>query len=154
MGRARCSRCLGLALPVGGSSPGALAAWFRLAYPDATVGSLSSSGVVNALFEFPQFDEQVAASAGAECAAAVRATTAALEKALAAGGDDALATKALFGAEALDWQADFWYMAADSAAMAVQYGMKEALCAPLGAAHDGGDDATLIATFANITNTV
>ena len=33
----------------GGSYSGALSAWFRVAYPEHTVGSLSSSGVVNAV---------------------------------------------------------------------------------------------------------
>lgn len=43
----------------GGSYPGALAAWYRVLYPEATVGTLSSSGVVNAILDFPEFDEQV-----------------------------------------------------------------------------------------------
>jgi hypothetical protein len=136
---------------VGGSYPGALSSWFRIAYPNKTVGSLSSSGVVNALFSFPQFDEQVATSAGDECAAAVRATTTALEAAYDA---DSTATKALFhvAADGLTWSADFWYMVADSAAMAVQYGNKASLCDPLTAAFEAGGD--LVTTFANITNAV
>lgn len=44
---------------VGGSYPGALSAYFKVKYPTLTVGALSSSGVVEALNEFPQFDEQV-----------------------------------------------------------------------------------------------
>lgn len=39
-------------------STGALSAWFRLKYPHLTVGSLSSSGVVNAVFNFTDFDVQ------------------------------------------------------------------------------------------------
>ena len=31
----------------GGSYPGALASWYRISYPEYSVGSLSSSGVVN-----------------------------------------------------------------------------------------------------------
>ena len=50
----------------GGSYPGALSAWYRVAYPDKTLGALSSSGVVNALLEFPQFDELVRGSARQE----------------------------------------------------------------------------------------
>ena len=67
---------------VGGSYPGALSSWFRIAYPNHTVASLSSSGVVNALFEFPEFDQQVATSAGEQCANAIRASTTALETAM------------------------------------------------------------------------
>lgn len=125
--------------------------WFRIAYPDSTVGSLSSSGVVNALFAFPEFDMQVAESAGSECADAVRATTAALEEAYDA---NATATKALFNVDedGLTWGADFWYMVADSAAMAVQYGNKASLCEPLTAAYEAGED--LVTTFATVTNDV
>lgn len=135
----------------GGSYPGALSAWFRIAYPNSTVGSHSSSGVVNAIYEFEEFDEQVAASAGADCADAIRATTAALEDAVVLSTESAAHVKGLFGAGALEG-ADFWYMTADSAAMAVQYGMKADLCTPLTeAAKHGGD---LISTFANLTNQI
>ena len=92
---------------VGGSYPGALSSWFRIAYPNHTVASLSSSGVVNALFEFPEFDQQVATSAGEQCANAIRASTTALETAM---NSNSTATKALFNAapDALTWDADFW----------------------------------------------
>jgi hypothetical protein len=44
---------------IGGSYSGALSAWFRLKFPHITRGSLSSSGVVNAILDFTAFDEQV-----------------------------------------------------------------------------------------------
>lgn len=43
----------------GGSYPGALASWYRAAYPDKTLGSLASSGVVHAILSFPEFDSHV-----------------------------------------------------------------------------------------------
>lgn len=43
----------------GGSYPGALASWYRISYPEKSVGSLSSSGVVNCIVDFPEFDMQV-----------------------------------------------------------------------------------------------
>ena len=43
----------------GGSYPGALSAWFRQKYPHLTDGSISSSGVVQPTYEFPQFDQQI-----------------------------------------------------------------------------------------------
>lgn len=43
----------------GGSYPGALSSFYRAAYPDRTLGSLASSGVVHAILEFPQFDQHV-----------------------------------------------------------------------------------------------
>jgi len=52
----------------GGSYSGALSAFFRLQYPEYTIGSLSSSGVVNTIFDFYQFDQQVRTA----CALVVR----------------------------------------------------------------------------------
>lgn len=43
----------------GGSYPGALSSFYRAAYPDRTLGSLASSGVVHAILEFPEFDQHV-----------------------------------------------------------------------------------------------
>mmetsp|Transcript_64794 Transcript_64794/g.180048 ORF Transcript_64794/g.180048 Transcript_64794/m.180048 type:complete len:468 (-) Transcript_64794:401-1804(-) len=140
----------------GGSYPGALSGWFRKAYPDHTAGSLSSSGVVNAINEFTAFDERVATAIGDECADNVRAVTAAFERAVV-GEDATNATnadaKALFGCAADMWDEDYFYMLADSAAMADQYGSKFALCDTLGAMGSDATDATKMETFANFTNT-
>lgn len=46
-------------ITIGGSYSGALSAWFRLKFPQITRLSLSSSGVVNAILNFVEFDEQV-----------------------------------------------------------------------------------------------
>ena len=43
----------------GGSYAGALSAWFRLKFPHLTCGSLASSGVVLAVYNFTDFDRQV-----------------------------------------------------------------------------------------------
>lgn len=116
----------GRVLVVGGSYSGALSAWFRLSYPGTADASYSSSGVVNAAFEFPQFDMHVGEAAGEACADVLRKTTAAMEA-------DVPAAKKLFGIANPSSLADddFWYMAADSAAMAVQYGHKADLCSAM-----------------------
>jgi len=44
---------------IGGSYPGALSAWFRTRYPHIALASWSSSGVVQPIVDFTQFDEQV-----------------------------------------------------------------------------------------------
>jgi hypothetical protein len=122
----------------GGSYPGALSAWFRIQYPNHTSGSLASSGVVDAVLDFWQFDNQIAETVGPECAAALRSATAALEAAVGAGGasrDAALALYAL-DADADLSAADFLYMVADGAAMAVQYGHRSELCAEMAKAAD------------------
>ena len=45
----------------GVSYAGALSAWFRLKFPHLTCGSLASSGVVLAVYNFTDFDKQVCA---------------------------------------------------------------------------------------------
>jgi hypothetical protein len=45
-------------LAIGGSYPGALSAWYREVYPEMVVAAWSSSGVVDAVFNFTGFDMQ------------------------------------------------------------------------------------------------
>lgn len=125
---------------IGGSYSGALSAWYRQTYPDSCVASYSSSGVVNAVLDFTAFDAEVAEAAGKTCADILRATTAAMEA-------DVGAAKMAFGVPDLPTN-DFWYMTADSAAMAVQYGHKEALCSAMEAATpDGPSRVRALAAF-------
>ncbi|KAG2547913.1 hypothetical protein PVAP13_9KG139100 [Panicum virgatum] len=56
----------------GGSYAGALSAWFRLKFPHLTCGSLASSGVVLAVYNFTDFDKQIGDSAGPECKEALQ----------------------------------------------------------------------------------
>jgi pimeloyl-ACP methyl ester carboxylesterase len=105
---------------LGGSYPGALSAWFRIKYPHLVVGAISSSGVVNAILNFTDFDKQVARAAGPECAAALREATAQIESNLPE-------SKSWFNAEELS-DHDFLYLVADSGAEAVQYGHRLELC--------------------------
>ncbi|AQK64654.1 putative serine protease EDA2 [Zea mays] len=44
---------------IGVSYSGALSAWFRLKFPHLTCGSLASSGVVLAVYNYTDFDKQV-----------------------------------------------------------------------------------------------
>ncbi|KDO29357.1 hypothetical protein SPRG_05893 [Saprolegnia parasitica CBS 223.65] len=133
-------------IAVGGSYPGALAAWFRIAYPNTTVAALSSSGVVNPVYNFHAEQVRVALSAGQECADALRRITNAYESEIQAGRSDEV--KGLLGAQALA-DPDFFYMLADAAAMAVQYGKKDQLCGPMVAAVQA--NASLPEAFANFT---
>lgn len=65
-------------ITIGGSYPGAMAAWFRNKYPHLTIGSIASSGVVLAVEDFKMFDEQIYLSAmksGEHCVKAIIDTT-------------------------------------------------------------------------------
>ena len=120
-----------------------------IAYPWATVGALASSGVVNAIYNYTAFDQQVAHAIGPQCADAIRRSTQEMEYNTASGGNHSYWTKRLFGAEQLA-DPDFYYMVADAAAMAVQYGHKDKLCTPM--IHAVENKLCLIEAFANFTN--
>lgn len=62
-------------ITVGGSYAGAMSAWFRSKYPHMTVGAIGSSGVVLAVEDFSDFDEQIYQSAlksGQECVSSIQ----------------------------------------------------------------------------------
>ncbi|CAH0473836.1 unnamed protein product [Peronospora belbahrii] len=132
---------------IGRSYPGALSAWFRVAYPDITAAALlSSSGVVQPIYHFHRFDEQMAMAVVPSCAEILRLTTTAFEKEIASR--NATEAKKLFGAQNLA-DADFFYMIADAAAMAVQYGHKDVVCGSMISAFVR--NKSLIESFANFT---
>jgi len=116
---------------IGGSYSGALSAWFRVKYPHVTTGSIASSGVVNAILDFTAFDEQVAQSAGQDCAAALRQVTSIVETAVSQGGSASTQMKSQFKASSLVDNGDFMFFLADSMAEGIQYGFHDQLCLPL-----------------------
>ena len=124
------------------------------------------SGVVNAIWEFTAFDQQVAKAIDIPrpgCADKLRAVTRAFEAQFAAGPDGASVAKKIMNAANLDGttlgDADFWYMIADGAAMADQYGGKARLCAALTTPYDDAARAgasaptgqAIMTNFANFT---
>ncbi|XP_038723175.1 probable serine protease EDA2 [Tripterygium wilfordii] len=124
----------------GGSYSGALSAWFRLKFPHLTCGSLASSAVVLAVYNYTEFDQQIGESAGPECKAALQETTQLVEKRLESTDSDRKAIKSLFGASELDIDGDFMYLLADAAVIAFQYGNPDVLCSPLVQAKKAGED--------------
>ncbi|KAK4840476.1 hypothetical protein QYF36_009752 [Acer negundo] len=128
----------------GVSYSGALSAWFRLKFPHLTCGSLASSAVVQAVYNFTEFDRQIGESAGTECKTALQETTALVEQRLQSNGK---ALKTLFGAAELDIDGDFLYFLADAAVIAFQYGNPDKLCGPLVEAKNAGED--LVNTYAD-----
>ena len=122
-------------LIIGGSYAGAMASWARLRYPNIFDAAWSSSGVVEAVFDFTAFDRQIVLDISPDCASALRHITALAESAF----DDPAERARMFGLfKAPDTlsRRDFLWMLADSGAMGPQYGNKDALCAavlPVGA---------------------
>jgi hypothetical protein len=103
----------------GVSYPGALSAWFRLKFPHLTCGSLASSAVVLAVYNFTDFDRQIGESAGPGCKKALQEVTRLAEQGLSTNAN---AVKSLFGAEKF------------------QYGYPDVLCSPLVEASSSGKD--------------
>jgi hypothetical protein len=128
----------------GVSYPGALSAWFRLKFPHLTCGSLASSAVVLAVYNFTEFDQQIGESAGPECKAALQETTKLIDQKLATDGK---ALKASFNAADLEIDGDFLYFLADAAVTAFQYGNPDILCKPIVKAKKDGED--LVVCFSN-----
>ncbi|XP_048530658.1 probable serine protease EDA2 isoform X1 [Triticum urartu] len=131
----------------GGSYSGALSAWFRLKFPHLTCGSLASSGVVLAVYNFTDFDKQIGESAGPECKGALQEVTRLVDGQLQSGHNS---VKELFGAKMLENDGDFLYLLADAAAIAFQYGNPDVLCSPLVEAKKNGTD--LVEAFAHYVN--
>lgn len=135
----------------GGSYPGALSSWYRSAYPHQSAGSLSSSGVVNCIVDYYQFDMQVSAAIGNQCADQIKRINAAFERAIAtpSGWKKSLSQ---FQCEHDMWKNDFLYMIADSWSMADQYSAKSQLCEAILAVGEKATDDVLTQTFADFSN--
>ncbi|MFQ6663177.1 hypothetical protein Gotur_030794 [Gossypium turneri] len=127
----------------GVSYSGALSAWFRLKFPHLTCGSLASSAVVHAIYNYTDYDKQVGESAGPECKAVLQEITELVDRSLETNKKE---LKKQFGAAELEIDGDFLYFLADAAVVAFQYGHPDALCTPLVEAKKAGVD--LVAAYA------
>ncbi len=132
----------------GGSYPGALSSWYRNQYPDATVGSLSSSGVVNPIVDYYQFDEAVSTAIGNECGARLKKISRAFESAIEADFPKAL--KQMHCEDDMA-EVDYLYMLADSWSMADQYGNKSKMCDAILAVDEDSSIDVLTQTFADFS---
>lgn len=115
----------------GGSYSGGTAAWFRTHYPTLTYGAVSSSGVVNAIVDYVQFDASIVNTLSKytmypHCLSTVASAMNALDK--MSEKELQLIKTDPFMASTTQTDVDFMYMVADAMAMAVQYGHKNQLC--------------------------
>lgn len=108
-------------------APGAMSAWFRVRYPNVTVGSISSSGVVNPIRDFSAFDVQVTKSLASVAPACLEQLLHAYSEIDVALRINAAATMKRFNASGFV-ELDFLYFMADAAAETVQYGYQATLC--------------------------
>jgi len=135
----------------GGSYAGGLSSFYRHAYPLSSAGSLSSSGVVNQIVDFYQFDEAVSAACGNACANQIKRTRDAFVNTMSTEEDfQSLLTG--FKCEADMAQTDFQYMIADSWSMAVQYGAKTDLCSTMLSVGEDSPDSAFVKTFTEFSN--
>lgn len=116
-------------ITIGGSYPGALAAWFRYKYPHLTIGSIASSAVVLAIEDYKNFDEQMYLSSvlsGDFCVQAINASNTKVEQILKSSDRDTF--KAQFkGADKLTDE-EFLFYWIDSIVGQIQYGQRTTLC--------------------------
>ncbi|CAI2367735.1 unnamed protein product [Moneuplotes crassus] len=122
-------------ITVGGSYPGALSAWFREKYPHIAFASLSSSGVVQAVTDYHEYDGQVFKStskSGTECPEKFIGITKAFEdlfensEQLSGEKERVFAKFGYEGDELTD--GDFFNFLADIAAGPIQYGKRTDFC--------------------------
>mmetsp|Transcript_35396 Transcript_35396/g.100220 ORF Transcript_35396/g.100220 Transcript_35396/m.100220 type:complete len:536 (-) Transcript_35396:160-1767(-) len=137
-------------IAVGGSYSGALSAWFRQTYPLLVVGALSSSGVVDAILDYTDFDSAIGVAVGGRCGSTLRRLVAYADDLLAGSPAEArLARTAMMAPEGLA-DNDYRYMMADSFSMAVQYGHKTQLCTSM-QEYEERSDHDLLVGFSNFT---
>lgn len=112
----------------GGSYPGALVSWFRDKYSHISAGSWASSGVVDAIEDFHQFDETVTEALmknGDGCNHRVRKLIEYTDGEFAAGRGYPI--KQIFNATEMRDDEFFWFYS-DVIAETVQYGERVELC--------------------------
>lgn len=118
---------------IGGSYPGALAAWFKSQYPDLAVGAWSSSGVIHPIKDFTAFDLDILTKTEASSDRCAQAITDSIEYVTNQIKTDAGLKRIarLFSIDIPVDKRDFWFFFADIFVTGVQYGHRVAMCEAL-----------------------
>jgi pimeloyl-ACP methyl ester carboxylesterase len=114
-------------IAIGGSYAGTLAAYLKSQFPEEFVGALASSAPVRAELDFSAYDLHVASQVGDKCLTAIQDVVREIEEMIKEDMGFQYA-KDDFNADAMTNKDDFLYLVADTAATAVQYGMKDTFC--------------------------
>ena len=122
---------------VGGSYSGMLSAFSRKLYPNLFHAAISSSGVVMAYDDFPQYDMGVAIAMGPKCAEAARQTRVRIEREIEDGRLEEI--ERAFDMVGLT-KLEFLEALSDLYSNGVQYGETHLICDPLLNAIDSGKD--------------
>lgn len=116
---------------VGGSYPGAMAAWFKAKYPHVADAAWASSAVVNAVEDFDMFDYQIYNStmrSSESCTNTIQSMTKAFDSAVENNDLPTLKEiKKYFEAQNLE-NGDFAFFLADLFVGPIQYGNRTELC--------------------------
>ena len=116
---------------VGGSYPGAMVSWFREKYPHIAFGALASSGVVDAVYDFNKFDEQInlaSQKSGSECTSAIKGMSDVLNTLDQKKDKEGLSKiKAVFNAPNMK-DFDFFFYVSDIVVEQIQYGNRPGFC--------------------------
>lgn len=117
---------------VGGSYAGAMSAWFRYKYPHLVIGSIASSGVVNAVYDFYKYMEQIYTDlqkpVAAKCLSTILELTQYAMNIIENGNDADKATlKGKFGAPFLN-DKDFVSYFTDTYVGYIQYSNRTGMC--------------------------
>jgi len=123
-------------LIVGGSYPGALVAWFKNVYPNHVRAAWSSSGVINAIEDFTEFDMDIYLQTQKNlggCHKEIAQVTADIERVLLHGSTaDIHNIYDMFGNTNYNIDhRDFMWFISDIFTMGVQYGRRQYLCTVL-----------------------
>jgi len=121
-------------LIVGGSYPGALVAWFKHLYPDSVKAAWSSSGVINTIEDFKDFDLDILQNTRKTfggCEREIAMVTADIERVLSHGTAENITDLFdLFNNKNPNINhGDFMWFISDVFTMGVQYGHRKDMCA-------------------------